>query len=84
MENIAMAEAVMCGTPVAAVPRGANPETVEDGVTGALAETPTIAALAAAIERASALDRARVREAALTRFAVPTMATALERWLALA
>jgi UDP-glucose:tetrahydrobiopterin glucosyltransferase len=82
--GIAMAEAMLCGTPIAAVPRGANLEMVQDGITGALAETAAVAALAAAIERASALDRARVREAALTRFAVPAMATALERWLALA
>jgi UDP-glucose:tetrahydrobiopterin glucosyltransferase len=79
--GIAMAEAMMCGTPLAAVPRGANLEMVEPGVTGILAEAPTTAALATAVEAACRLDRGAVREAARRRFAVPAMATALARWL---
>lgn len=79
--GIVMAEAMMCATPIAAVPLGANLEMVEEGVTGALAEDASPAALAAAIGRTLTLDRGRVREAAEARFAVPAMAVALERWL---
>ncbi len=79
--GIAMAEALLCGTPIAAVPRGANLEMVREGMTGALAEESTPEALATAINLATGLDRGRVRDAALAAFSLPSMAATLARWL---
>jgi glycosyltransferase involved in cell wall biosynthesis len=45
-------EAMMCGRPVVATDVGGNSEIVEDGVTGYLAEAPTVRAFAKAMERA--------------------------------
>lgn len=79
--GIVMAEAMMCGTPVAAVPRGANVELVEPGITGTLASTPTPEALAAAIGLARTLPRRAVREQAGQRFGPQRMAAAVAAWL---
>jgi glycosyltransferase involved in cell wall biosynthesis len=59
-------EAMACGTPVAALTRGAVAEIVENGVTGYHADDPD--ALAALIPAAVALDRERVRREAVRRF----------------
>jgi glycosyltransferase involved in cell wall biosynthesis len=59
-------EAMLCGTPVAALGLGAVPEIVENGVTGYHA--PDEAALAARLPDVLALDRAEVRRAAAARF----------------
>ena len=58
--GLVAAEAMACGTPVAAFDRGALREVVVPG-TGALAPADDVAALAAAIEEAAASDRAAVR-----------------------
>jgi glycosyltransferase involved in cell wall biosynthesis len=59
-------EAMACGTPVAALARGAVPEIVEDGVTGYCADD--LDSLADLIPATVALDRARVRREAVQRF----------------
>ena len=64
--GLVLIEAMACGTPVAAIRRGAVPEIVEDGVTGYCADD--LGSLAALMPAVLALDRARVREAAARRF----------------
>ena len=54
--GLVMIEAMACGTPVIAWPRGSVPEVIEDGVTGFIVETEADAA--AAIGRARALIEA--------------------------
>jgi glycosyltransferase involved in cell wall biosynthesis len=61
-------EAMACGTPVVALPNGALPEIVEDGVTGYLAHDE--GSLAALVRRAVTLDRVAVRERAAIRFSI--------------
>ena len=60
--GLVAAEAMACGTPVAAVARGALVELI-DGTNGALAAPDDIKGLAAAIQTAAMLDRAGVRRA---------------------
>jgi glycosyltransferase involved in cell wall biosynthesis len=67
-----MIEAMMCGTPVAALRLGAVPEVVDEGVTGYIADTPSD--LPRQIERALALDRRLVRQTAQARFSGERMA----------
>jgi glycosyltransferase involved in cell wall biosynthesis len=59
-----MVEAMACGTPVVAFPRGAAPELIVDGVTGFLVET--VAEMAEAVDRTGLIDaracRAHVEE----------------------
>lgn len=69
--GLVLAEAAACGTPVAALRAGAVAEIVEDEVTGAAFDT--VAALAAGLPRVLALDRARIRQRAVTRFGVDRM-----------
>ena len=64
--GLVMIEAMACGVPVIACKRGSVPEIVEFGTTGFYAEE--IADLAGFVDRASALDRAAVREHAKRRF----------------
>jgi glycosyltransferase involved in cell wall biosynthesis len=70
--GLVMIEAMACGTPVIAYPRGSVPEVIEDGVTGFLVDS--VDAAAAAVDRAAALDRARVRAAFERRFSARRMA----------
>jgi glycosyltransferase involved in cell wall biosynthesis len=70
--GLVLAEAMMCGTPVAAVNIGAVPEIVDEGVTGCLAAGPE--GLPAAVRGAVALDRGRVRARAEARFGARRMA----------
>jgi glycosyltransferase involved in cell wall biosynthesis len=70
--GLVMIEAMACGTPVIAFPRGAVPEVIEDGVSGRIVET--IEGAAAAAQRIGELDRARVRAAFEQRFTVERMA----------
>jgi glycosyltransferase involved in cell wall biosynthesis len=69
---LVLAEATTCGTPVAALDRGAAREVVEDGVTGGVFDS--LDALVAGLPRVLALDRARVRAVAARRFSVERMA----------
>jgi glycosyltransferase involved in cell wall biosynthesis len=70
--GLVMIEAMACGTPVIALPRGSVPEIVEDGVNGFLVESDAQAV--EAIARLDALDRSRVRAAFEQRFSARRMA----------
>lgn len=70
--GLVVAEALACGTPVAAFDRGAVHEVIDDA-TGVLAEPGDIGDLADAIERAVDLDRARCRRRAESEFSVARM-----------
>lgn len=69
--GLAMIEALACGTPVIARPRGSVPEIVRDGVTGFLADT--VDELAGAVKRVDVLDRAACRRDVEQRFSVTVM-----------
>lgn len=69
--GLSVVEAMLCGTPVVAYPRGSMPEIIEDGVTGVLADG--VPAATEAVERAAGLDRATCRKAAEDRFSVRQM-----------
>jgi len=64
-------EALACGTPVIAYPRGEIPEIVRPGVTGMLVED--VAAMVRAIREVSSIDRDACRADAATRFDVSVM-----------
>jgi glycosyltransferase involved in cell wall biosynthesis len=70
--GLVVAEAMACGTPVAALALGAVPELVEDGLTGALASTAE--ELPGAVLRCLMLDRRSVAEGARARFGAERMA----------
>ena len=69
--GLVLAEAMACGTPVAALDRGAVREVVDHGVTGFV--FPDVDAMATGLSRIFALDRRRVRERAVERFGVSRM-----------
>ena len=73
--GLSVAEAMMCGTPVIAIRRGSMPELVLDGETGYLVDTVEEAIHAAQRlkDDPAAIDRARCREWALSRFSVEAM-----------
>ncbi|MFC1417803.1 glycosyltransferase family 4 protein [Streptacidiphilus cavernicola] len=64
-------ESLACGTPVVALPTGATPELVQDGVTGFL--RPTTPELALGAVQAAALDPAACRAAVADRFSTARM-----------
>lgn len=64
--GLVLIEAMMCGTPVAALDRGAVRELVDEGRTGRA--YPSLDALAGGLAGVLALDRGRVRARALERF----------------
>lgn len=70
--GIVFAEALACGCPIIACPRGALPEIVEENVTGFLVED--VAGGVAAVARLGTLSRDACRQAAVTRFS-PTAVT---------
>jgi glycosyltransferase involved in cell wall biosynthesis len=70
--GLVMIEAMACGTPVIAYPRGAVPEVVEDGVTGFIVENRLEAIEVA--KNVSRLDRRGVRAAFERRFTARRMA----------
>jgi glycosyltransferase involved in cell wall biosynthesis len=72
--GLVMIEAMACGTPVIAWPRGSVPEVIEDGVTGFIVESEADAV--AAIGQARHLDRNRIRETFERRFSARRMAEA--------
>jgi glycosyltransferase involved in cell wall biosynthesis len=69
--GLSVVEAMACGTPVVAYPRGSMSEVIDVGVTGYLA--PDAVAAAAAVESAVTLDRAAVRARAVARFGADRM-----------
>jgi glycosyltransferase involved in cell wall biosynthesis len=69
--GLVLAEAMSCGTPVAALGLGAVTELVDDGVTGGV--FPNLEALIKGLPRVLALDRAGVRERAVQRFSPSRM-----------
>ena len=69
--GLSVVEAMAAGTPVIAFPRGSMPEVVDEAVTGFL--VADVAAAAAAVEPAAALDRKEVRRVAERRFAAERM-----------
>ncbi len=69
--GMVMIEALACGTPVVATPRGSVPEIVDDGVTGFVRSDE--GELAEAVERCADLDRARCRKEASLRFSTERM-----------
>jgi glycosyltransferase involved in cell wall biosynthesis len=69
--GLVLVEAMLCGTPVAAMCLGAVPEIVDDGITGFTAAT--LADLPEAMNKCFSLDRRRIRQHAETRFSVERM-----------
>lgn len=74
--GLVLAEAMACGTPVAALRKGAVPEIVAQGVGGYAFDT--LDELVAGLPAVFALDRRAVRRHALENFDVRTMARAYE------
>ena len=70
--GLSVIEAMACGTPVIAYPRGSMPELIDDGVTGFLVDSFDEAV--AAIERVGEIDRAACRRHVAERFTVERMA----------
>ena len=70
--GLVMIEALACGTPVIATPRGAAPEIVDHGQTGFLAADD--ASLATLINDVGQIDRATCRKTAETYFSMERMA----------
>jgi glycosyltransferase involved in cell wall biosynthesis len=70
--GLVLAEAMACGTPVAALDRGAVREVVDDGITGIVFDD--VEQMIDGLPRVFALDRARVRRQAVARFGVERMA----------
>ena len=70
--GLVLAEAMACGTPVAALDRGAVREVVDEGVTGRIFASEE--ALLAGLPDVFALDRRRVRDRAVARFGIDRMA----------
>ena len=69
--GLVLAEAMACGTPVAALDKGAVREVVDDGVTGVIYEN--LEQMAIELPRVFDLDRRRVRERAVARFGAMRM-----------
>jgi glycosyltransferase involved in cell wall biosynthesis len=69
--GLVLAEAMACGTPVAALDRGAVREVVDDGVTGIVFDN--LDQMVEGLPRVVALDRSRVRHQAVARFGVERM-----------
>jgi glycosyltransferase involved in cell wall biosynthesis len=69
--GMVMIEAMACGTPVVATPRGSVPEIVSDGRTGFVRGDE--AELGRAVRRVGELDRRACREEAACRFSATRM-----------
>jgi glycosyltransferase involved in cell wall biosynthesis len=70
--GLVMIEAMACGTPVLAFPRGSVREIIEDGLTGFIVED--VAAAVAALQRLGELDRRAIRRRFEQRFSSRRMA----------
>ena len=75
--GLVMIEAMACGTPVVARPRGSVPEVVVHGRTGFLADT--LVELADAVKRLDEIDRTECRRHVERRFSTARMAEDYER-----
>jgi glycosyltransferase involved in cell wall biosynthesis len=75
--GLVLVEAMLCGTPVAALRLGAVPEIIHDGLTGFFVES--LEQLPDAITKCFSLDRRRVRQQAERSFSVERMARDYER-----
>jgi glycosyltransferase involved in cell wall biosynthesis len=69
--GLVLAEAMACGTPVAALDRGAVREVVDDSITGMIFSD--LDQMASGLPRVLGLNRRRVRERAVERFGVERM-----------
>ena len=69
--GLVLAEAMACGTPVAALDRGAVREVVDQGVTGIVFDD--LEQMVNDLSRVFSLDRRRVRERAVARFGAARM-----------
>jgi glycosyltransferase involved in cell wall biosynthesis len=69
--GLVLAEAMACGTPVAALDRGAVREIVDDGMTGIV--FGDLEQMVNDLSRVFELDRRRVRERAVARFGITRM-----------
>jgi glycosyltransferase involved in cell wall biosynthesis len=69
--GLVLAEAMACGTPVAALDRGAVREVVDDGITGAIYSN--LEDMVNELPRVFDLDRRRVRDRAVSRFGTVRM-----------
>ncbi|HET9250425.1 MAG TPA: glycosyltransferase family 4 protein [Actinomycetota bacterium] len=77
--GLVMTEAMACGTPVIATPRGSVPEVVEDGVTGWIVEVDDYPAQAAErLTRLSEIDPRACRERVQRRFSKEAMVAGYE------
>jgi glycosyltransferase involved in cell wall biosynthesis len=74
--GLVLAEAMACGTPVAALDRGAVSEIVDEGTTGMIFQN--LDELVAGLPRVCALDRQRVHARAVQRFSGARMASEYE------
>lgn len=74
--GLVLPEAMACGTPVAALNRGATAELIDAGVTGGVFTTED--ELLAGLPAVLALDRRRIRERAVERFGVDRMVDGYE------
>lgn len=70
--GLVMIEAMACGTPVIAYPKGAVPEVIEDGVTGRISDTVDSAAVA--VKEVRGYSRSRIRARFEDRFSDRLMA----------
>ena len=77
--GLVMIESMACGTPVLAMPSGAAPEVVVDGVTGFL--TPTLDDMVAALDRVDEISPAACREHVTENFSAEAMVTKTEQIL---
>ena len=69
--GLVMVEAMACGTPVAALDKGAVREVVDDGITGVV--FGNLEELIQGLERVMSLDRRRVQARAVAKFGVDRM-----------
>jgi glycosyltransferase involved in cell wall biosynthesis len=76
--GLSVVEAMACGTPVLAYPRGSLPELIDEGVSGWLVDG--VESAARMVDRAAALDRRAIRRVAERRFGVDRM---VDEYLAL-
>ncbi|MEY3576298.1 MAG: hypothetical protein RLZZ88_1441, partial [Actinomycetota bacterium] len=78
--NVAI-EAMACGVPVVTYDRGGPAEIVSDGVTGYVVKADDPGAVAAALTKIDAIDRATCRAAVVAQYSASAFAERVERWL---